>query len=119
MRIEGFWSEVPLQDLTYIPDAPPEPQEENPGTPPGDDYFWLPGYYDYQDGQFNWLSGKWVQMDPNWVLTPAYYVWRPDGYVLVASYWDWPVEKGDFTASQTASTWVFRAAPFGLLLRRA
>lgn len=93
--ISGFWSGENEEDLSFITATPPDSLEEDTGVAPGDNYFWAPGYWTFDDNthDFNWVSGSWVMFDPNWILVPAYYVWRTTGYVLVNSYWDWSLEK--------------------------
>lgn len=92
--VHGFWSPE-LTEYTYIQDAPPAPIEEDAGLPPGEDYFWNPGYWSYSNStkQYQWISGSWEELDFNWVLVPAHYVWRPEGYLFIPAYWDWPVEQ--------------------------
>lgn len=92
VRCPGFWSSTPLPDLAYIPQNLPASLTENPGDPPEEDFFWLPGYWSYINQQFVWLLGQWEKLDPNWIFTPAHYIFRPDGYVFVPPYWDWPLE---------------------------
>src|SRR5262245_49415741 len=92
--IRGFWSPVPVHNLVYISEAPPDPPEEDAPTPPGRDYFWLAGHwgYDHRAG-FVQYSGRWMEMDPRFVLVPASFTWRPEGYVFIPAYWDWSLEE--------------------------
>jgi hypothetical protein len=92
--IRGFWSPVPVRDLNYIDDAPPDAPDEDAPNPIGANYFWLGGYWGYQPGQgYVQYAGRWIEMDPNFVLVPATYHWRPDGYVFTPAYWDWPLDR--------------------------
>jgi hypothetical protein len=86
---------VPVEQLTYIDKAPPSAQHENVPPLPGNDYFWIPGYWEYSadSKNYSWLSGKWEQFNQNWVLCPASYVWRPSGYVFTPLFWDRPLEE--------------------------
>lgn len=95
VRVRGFWSDVPLERLKYIPIPPPDNLEETPPKASGEDYFWMRGYWSYSDASktYQWIDGQWAEFDPNWIFVPAYYVWRPEGYVFVSPYWDWPVEN--------------------------
>lgn len=94
--LQGFWSEVPFNNLKYISKAPPEALEESVPDSPGEQYFYTRGYWDYSNGQYQWLQGAWVPFDPQWVLTFAHYVWRPEGYLFIPAYWDYPLEeRGD------------------------
>lgn len=91
----GFWSPTPQEKLVFIAKAPPASISDNPSSAPGDNYFWTPGYWNYQPASdsYGWLTGKWQQFNPDWVLAPASYIWRPNGYVFIGMYWDWPLEK--------------------------
>lgn len=88
----GDWIEDPQK---YVPifsqNPPPSPQNEDKGSPPDQRSFWLPGYWEFDAaaGSFRWLSGSWQSYDPAWIFTPAHWIWRPDGYYFVSSYWDW------------------------------
>ncbi|MGE3953825.1 MAG: hypothetical protein AB7F31_01320 [Parachlamydiales bacterium] len=90
----GFWSPVAESELEYIGDPPPDPIEEEASDPPVES-FWMPGYWSYNESSrdYAWVSGEWMRFDPNWVLVPAHYVWRPQGYVFIRAYWDWPLES--------------------------
>lgn len=92
VRIQGFWSALPENQLTTISTPPPDPYDENPTNSPGKGYFWMSGYWKYERDHYTWLSGKWEALDPNWVYVPARYIWREGGYVFVAPFWDWPFE---------------------------
>jgi WXXGXW repeat (2 copies) len=89
--IPGFWSDRPIDEVQFIAATPPDSVEEEVPSPPGDDFFWMPGYWEYGD-DYVWLGGGWERLDSNWVLTPARYTWRPGGFIFVDSYWDWPLE---------------------------
>jgi len=93
--IPGFWHSQPAQNLAYIRKAPPATINENVGNPPSDNMFWAAGFWDYSRSRnsFQWRPGRWESLDPNWVFTPAGYTWRPDGYLFIPSYWDWPLES--------------------------
>jgi hypothetical protein len=91
--IRGFWSPVPTSELVFIEDPPPDPFEEDSPNPPGAGYFWLAGYWGYQPGQgYVRYFGRWMEMDRRFVLVPASYTWRPEGYVFLAAYWDWNID---------------------------
>jgi DNA segregation ATPase FtsK/SpoIIIE-like protein len=93
--IRGFWSSVEENDLSYLPLAPPDPLEEDIPVAPNENMFWVPGYWFYSTDleDYEWIGGEWMEMDPNWILVPAHYVWRPEGYVFIFSYWDWPIDQ--------------------------
>lgn len=98
VRVHGFWSDLPESNLVYIEQAPPDDIDETVANPPGQNYFWLDGYWSFNASKndYEWLEGLWQALDPNWIMVPAHYVWRPDGYVFVSAYWDWVLEdRGD------------------------
>jgi len=92
--IPGFWHNQPAQNLHYIKKPPPATVNENIGNPPRKDMFWASGFWDYNRARnsYQWRGGKWETMDQKWVFTPATYTWRPDGYIFVPAYWDWPLD---------------------------
>lgn len=92
--VQGFWTPDTEHELTFIPNPPPDPIEENISAAPGEQYVWIPGYWIYEEdiSDYNWVPGQWQPIDPNWVLVPARYVWRPEGYVFIPAFWDWPLE---------------------------
>jgi len=95
VRIPGFWTAEPFEEVAYLHTTPPDPVDEDVLSAPSSDYFWSPGYWMSSPTltQYKWVSGCWQPFDPNWVLVPAHYVWRPDGYVFIPSYWDWPLDR--------------------------
>lgn len=99
--IPGFWSASASDAWTFLPKMPPEPIEEDVQNAPGNDYFWMPGYWKFSDKSqdYEWIGGQWYPFDPAWVLVPAHYTWRPEGYLFIPAYWDWPLEeRGDLYA---------------------
>jgi hypothetical protein len=90
----GFWSQVPEDQLTHVGIAPPDPPDDDVPTPPTDNYFWLGGHWDFsvERSGFRWLYGHWERLDSNWVCVPGQWLWRPDSYVFVSAYWDWPFD---------------------------
>lgn len=94
--LQGFWSEEPLASIQFISEAPPEDVDETVPDAPGENFFYARGYWDHSSGQYQWLQGSWVPFDPNWVLTFARYVWRPEGYIFLPAHWDYALqERGD------------------------
>lgn len=92
---QGFWSTVPQDQLTYIELQPPAAIDDKVPAAPGQNQFWIPGYWSYTAAskQYTWLSGTWSPFSANWVLAPASYVWTPQGYVFNSLYWDHPLDK--------------------------
>lgn len=95
VRVPGYWSKVPEQSADFISVPPPDPLDENTASPPSSNVFWVNGhwYFMFNLQEFHWVPGHWDEFDPQWVLVPAHYVWRPGGYVYVPAYWDWPIEE--------------------------
>lgn len=93
--IPGFWSLIPFEKVTYLVDLPPQLINEQPSDSPGADYFWMPGFWQYDNAakHYAWNEGRYEMFDPNWVWVPATYIWREKGYVFIPGYWDWPLEK--------------------------
>ncbi|WP_235908325.1 hypothetical protein [Roseiconus nitratireducens] len=92
-RVAGFWTSAASQSIEYLP-APPDPVEEGPSAPqPGDDYFYVPGHWDYQANDYRWTPGFWAQSQPDWIWSPAQYVWTPRGCVYRPGYWDYAIDR--------------------------
>lgn len=93
--ISGFWSKPYFDSITFIENSPPEYVNENPGTPPKEKSFWMPGYWHYfsDADEYGWVPGNWQDSNPEWVYIPSHYIWQPQGYVFVPGYWDWPLNK--------------------------
>lgn len=93
--MRGFWSHAPAQQLSFITAPPPDQLDENPANPASGDLFWVHGYWEYSpvSGQYNWLNGIWQPYDPQLILVPAHYEWRPNGFIFVPAYWDWTIEQ--------------------------
>lgn len=91
---EGFWSPLAVESLAYLATPPPASLNENVPPSAGNDHFWIPGYwlYDQPTATYVWLQGKWEPFHKDWILTPASYHLRSEGCVFVPSYWDWPLE---------------------------
>ncbi|NNE00473.1 MAG: BcpO-related WXXGXW repeat protein [Pirellulaceae bacterium] len=86
----GYWSSTHagVDDQVYLP-APPQSIDNGPSVPPpSDDYFWLPGSWQYGDGVYRWRSGYWTRHYEGWVWQPACYIPTPSGYIYNSGYWD-------------------------------
>jgi hypothetical protein len=67
--------------------TPPAPQVEVVGEPPGPDYVWIPGVWQWQ-GNWVWRSGHWtVRPRPNVAWIGGRWVRRNDGWVWIRGYW--------------------------------
>jgi hypothetical protein len=86
---QGFWAPIAEEAITYY-DPPPETLEAGPNSdPPGDNYFWTPGVWTYQQTDYRWRPGYWAQSQPNWIWMPDRWVWTPSGAVFCAGFWDY------------------------------
>ena len=57
--------------------APPPSRSEYPGYPPGPDYLWLNGYWNWGGGRYVWVPGRWESPRPGYYWTP--HRWERDG----------------------------------------
>src|SRR5262245_31581574 len=92
-RVPGFWSERKTDRLDYRKDGPPKDRpDDDPGQPPADDCFYIPGQY-YPDGDgVVWKKGFWAKAQPGWSWVPAQWVRQPEGWVFQDGYWDRTLE---------------------------
>lgn len=89
--ISGYWESGQRQQAEYLP-YPPESLEEGPTSlTPGDDYFWIPGCWEWRVGRYAWRAGYWYQGQPNWIWTPSHYSYTPRGAIYVNGFWDFPL----------------------------
>ncbi len=87
-RVAGFWMSEQVEELQYSP-PPPATLEAGPSSPaPADNYFWVPGSWNYYDTGFRWRTGYWSPYRPDWVWCPARWVWTPGGYCYLPGFWD-------------------------------
>jgi len=73
--------------LTFGP--PPLPVYEQPLCP-GEGYIWTPGYwaYDYDEGDYYWVPGTWVEApEPGLLWTPGYWGWNGASFIFHDGYW--------------------------------
>jgi hypothetical protein len=91
--VSGFWTDGSRGELSYDP-QPPASLEVGPSLPaPDDNSVYSPGTWAYQQSRFAWRPGTWMAAQPDMVWVPAHYAWAPAGYLLVAGYWDYPLEQ--------------------------
>jgi hypothetical protein len=90
----GFWKQAgPASTLGNLPE-PPKAIESGPSTPNDNpDAMWVPGGWEYRNGQFAWRSGYWAAPYRNMMWQPGQYVCRDQGYTYVPGYWDYPLEN--------------------------
>ncbi|QEG21541.1 YXWGXW repeat-containing protein [Mariniblastus fucicola] len=91
--VSGFWTEETQQELGYLP-APPASIDQGPSTvAPSEEYFYVPGNWQFQNNNYRWLAGHWQPVIENWIWVPARYVWTPNGCVYQSGYWDYEFEN--------------------------
>jgi hypothetical protein len=71
-----------------VTQAPPALQTENPGPQPSSAHIWVPGYWTWQNSQYQWIAGQWAippEGDTTWI--PPH--WEPEGngYRFYEGYW--------------------------------
>ena len=115
-RVAGFWVSGNAGELEYR-EAPPQSLENGPSSPaPADNYFWVPGSWNYYDTGYRWRSGYWSPYQPDWIWCPARWVWTPAGFVYCPGFWDYEVSlRGQLfapvyfrTAYYTQPGWSYR-----------
>jgi hypothetical protein len=98
-RVPGFWVSAQATALDYHA-TPPESLEVGPSTPaPGDNYFYVPGCWNYYDSGFRWRAGYWAPYRDNYVWCPDRWYWTLRGCIFTAGFWDWqPAVRGQLFA---------------------
>ncbi len=95
--VPGFWDakaqNAETHQVTYMPQPPQPPQVADPGKPPTEESFWVPGYWMWNGETYAWKAGYWARVQPGYVWVAAHYVWSPSGYVFVPGYWDLAVAR--------------------------
>lgn len=87
----GFWAGAQAQDVQMLP-HPPANLDAGPSSPaPGDNFFWIPGCWVWQNGAYAWRGGYWYAGQQNWVWVPDNYCYTPAGSIFVSGYWDRPL----------------------------
>ncbi len=91
--VAGYWQDSSAQPV-IAQKAPPNQPQEKTGNPPSKNHFWVPGYWNYNSAaqSYSWLGGSWQPFDSNVVFVPAYWQWRPEGYMFHPAFWDWTLE---------------------------
>ncbi len=87
----GFWTAAAKEEVQYLP-APPQSLETQATPSPGENFFWIPGTWIYQD-HYVWRPGYWTACRPNWIWNPAHYSWTPGGFVFIDGYWDYAIAR--------------------------
>lgn len=103
--VPGYWDEVDggyqwvpgmwvaesqaAAEPEYLPPPPESLEQGPPAEAPGEDHFWIPGTWVYQNRDYVWRPGYWAQHQVGWVWVPARYVPTTYGWVYCDGYWDY------------------------------
>lgn len=92
MYTPGYWKPATAGVQGNLPE-PPKSLENGPSVPAKNaDSVWVPGSWQYQNGQYAWQPGYWAQPYGNMLWQPSQYVYDGTGYTYVPGYWDYPLE---------------------------
>lgn len=89
--VAGFWAKETKeadQKVTYLPAPPKAPEVAQPGRPPAEDSFYVPGSWMWTGDRYAWRAGYWARVQPGYVWVSDHYRWSPSGYIFVPGYWD-------------------------------
>ena len=72
---------------SQISEAPPPPQVEIVGAPPGSNCVWIPGRWEWH-GSWTWVGGKWTTTSrPQAAWIPGRWVHRGTSWTWIDGYW--------------------------------
>lgn len=96
---EGFWGEAPPPVTVAQPSTPPPAEVVVTTAPPPVQreiiverptlmHVWMPGYWTWRHGRYEWVQGRWVTPPrTNVVWVPARWEHRGGRYVFIDGYW--------------------------------
>ncbi|WP_442508607.1 hypothetical protein SH528x_000131 [Novipirellula sp. SH528] len=93
----GYWavSGGGADEQVYLHTVPTSIENGPSVLPPGEEFFWLPGFWEHAEGGYVWRSGYWTRQYEGWVWQPSCYINTPQGFVYNAGYWDrLPPDRG-------------------------
>src|SRR5262245_54748237 len=94
MYTPGFWRPTDMNNWRVDLPEPPKTVESGPSTPSEDpNAIWVPGTWEYRNGQFAWRAGYWAQPNGNQIWQPGQYLATGSGYSYCPGYWDYPLEE--------------------------
>src|ERR1700677_4892615 len=74
-------------EYTSAQPPPPLPDYDQPQDP-GDDYLWTPGYWAWSPDGYYWVPGAWVEAPYEGALwTPGYWGYSNNSYGFYPGYW--------------------------------
>lgn len=75
------------EEVVIVNEQPPVAKVEVITPAPSAEYFWIPGYWKWQNG-WVWVPGQWtVRPHPTAVWEPGVWAWRPTGWVWRPGRW--------------------------------
>jgi hypothetical protein len=80
---------APAREVIVVqPSQPPAARVEVRTASPGPDYVWVPGSYEFRDGQWEWTAGRWVVPErPAAIWEPGHWEKVPGGYIWQPGHW--------------------------------
>jgi hypothetical protein len=78
--------------------APPPPRVEVP-PPPRPNLMLTPGYWQWRNGKFGWIAGKWITVIPGYQWLPSR--WVHDGTVWRFQSGEWANVQNDVVVART------------------
>ena len=80
---------TPVLPRDVIENGPPAQRPaDDPGVPPADNLFFVPGEYVPQAGQIQWRPGYWTEAQPGWNWVPDRWIRRSSGWSFVEGNWE-------------------------------
>ncbi len=81
-------SAIAQEEVIIVNQQPPVAKVEVVTAAPGDQYFWIPGYWKWQQNAWVWVPGQWIaRPHPTAVWEPGSWAWRPTGWVWRPGRW--------------------------------
>ncbi|MBS1123216.1 MAG: hypothetical protein H6Q90_5444, partial [Deltaproteobacteria bacterium] len=91
VRVDGDWDDD-VAPIAQYPTQPPPPPPPNAVGHPGPGQIWIPGFYEFRNGQYVWKNGSLAAFRPNFRFDPGQWSLRGDRYVWTDGRWvnDYP-----------------------------
>lgn len=88
-RVPGFWTDRQTDRIDWRKEGPPADQpDDQVGSAPGTDFFYIPGHYAPDANGVIWKKGFWAKSQVGWSWVPAQWVRQPEGWTYQEGYWD-------------------------------
>lgn len=80
-------TECPVAAVSSEEAPPPLPDYDQP-PPPAAGYLWTPGYWNWNNEEYYWVPGTWVEPpEPGLLWTPGYWGYSNGAYLFHRGYW--------------------------------